>query len=77
MAPVAAAAAAHGVSPAQVVIRWHLQNGIIVFPKSNSRERMAENFDVFGFELSASELEAIDALDAGNRVGSDPDTATF
>ena len=47
------AAAAHGVTPAQAVIRWHLQNGIIVFPKTNSRERMAENFDVFGFELSA------------------------
>ncbi len=77
MPPVADAAAAHGVSPAQVVIRWHLQNGIIVFPKSNSRERMAQNFDVFGFELSAGELAAIDALDAGNRVGSDPDTATF
>ncbi len=77
MPPVADAAAAHGVSPAQVVIRWHLQNGIIVFPKSNSRERMAQNFDVFGFELSAAEITAIDALDAGNRVGSDPDTATF
>lgn len=77
MAPVAQAAAAHGVTPAQVVIRWHLQSGLIVFPKSNSRERMAQNFDVFGFELSASELAAIDALDAGNRVGADPDTATF
>ena len=77
MAPVAQAAAAHGVTPAQVVIRWHLQNGLIVFPKSNSRDRMAQNFDVFGFELSASELAAIDALDAGNRVGADPDTATF
>jgi 2,5-diketo-D-gluconate reductase A len=71
------AAAAHGVSPAQVVIRWHLQSGIIVFPKSNSAERMQQNFDVFGFELSADEMTALDALDAGNRVGSDPDTATF
>jgi 2,5-diketo-D-gluconate reductase A len=75
--PVADAAAAHGATPAQVVIRWHLQNGIIVFPKSNSRERMAENFDVFGFELSADEVAAIDALDRGQRVGSNPDTATF
>jgi len=74
---VADAAAAHGVSPAQVVIRWHLQQGIIVFPKSNSRERMAENFDVFGFELTDAEVAAIDALDRGQRVGSDPDTATF
>jgi len=71
------AAAAHGVSPAQVVIRWHLQSGIIVFPKTNSRERMAANFDVFGFELTAEEMAAIDGLDRGLRVGSDPDTATF
>jgi 2,5-diketo-D-gluconate reductase A len=71
------AAAAHGVAPAQVVIRWHLQNGIIVFPKSNAKERMAQNFDVFGFELTADEVAAIDAIDRGQRVGSDPDTATF
>jgi 2,5-diketo-D-gluconate reductase A len=77
MAPIAAAAQAHGVSPAQVVLRWHLQHRLIVFPKSNSRERMAQNFDLFGFELTAAELEAIDALDEGRRVGADPDTATF
>ncbi len=71
------AAAAHGVTPAQAVIRWHLQNGIIVFPKTNSKERMAENFDVFGFELSADEVAAIDAIDRGQRVGSDPEKATF
>lgn len=71
------AAAAHGVAPAQAVIRWHLQNGIIVFPKANSRSHMEENFDVFGFELSADEMAAIDALDRGQRVGSNPDTATF
>jgi 2,5-diketo-D-gluconate reductase A len=77
MAPIAAAAQAHGVSPAQVVLRWHLQHELIVFPKSNSRERMAQNFDLFGFELTAAELEAIDALDEGRRVGADPDTAIF
>ena len=77
MEPVASAAAAHGVSPAQVVIRWHLQNGLIVFPKSNSRERMAQNFDVFGFELTADELAAIDGLDQGMRVGADPEAAKF
>ena len=71
------AAAAHGVTPAQAVIRWHLQNGIIVFPKANSRSRMEENFDVFGFELTADEMAAIDALDRGQRVGSDPETATL
>ncbi len=71
------AAAAHGVTPAQAVIRWHLQNVIIVFPKTNSRARMEENFDVFGFELTAAELAAIDAIDRGQRVGSDPERATF
>jgi 2,5-diketo-D-gluconate reductase A len=71
------AAAAHGATPAQVVIRWHLQNGIIVFPKSSTRERIAENIDVFGFALTADEVAAIDALDRGQRVGADPDTATF
>jgi 2,5-diketo-D-gluconate reductase A len=72
-----AAAEAHGVTPAQVVIRWHLQNGIIVFPKTNRVERMKENFDVFGFELTADEMAAIDTLDDGTRLGPDPDTATF
>lgn len=71
------AATAHGATPAQVVIRWHLQHGIIVFPKSSTRERIVENFDVFGFELTDAEVAAIDALDRGLRVGADPDTATF
>lgn len=74
---VADAAAAHGATPAQVVIRWHLQHGIIVFPKSSTRERIVENFDVFGFELTDAEIAAIDALDRGQRVGADPETATF
>jgi 2,5-diketo-D-gluconate reductase A len=71
------AAAAHGVTPAQAVIRWHLQNGIIVFPKTNSRSRMEENIDVFGFELSPDEMAAIDAIDRGQRVGTDPEKARF
>jgi len=69
---VTAAAEAHGKTPAQVVIRWHLQTGNIVFPKSNRRERMAENFDVFDFELSNTELATITALERGGRVGSHP-----
>ena len=73
--PVQDAAAAHGVSPAQAVVRWHLQNGIIVFPKANSRSHMEENFDVFGFELTDAEMAAIDGLDRGQRVGSDPEKA--
>ena len=65
-------AAAHGRTPAQIVIRWHLQVGNIVIPKSNSRERMQENFDVFDFDLSPTELEAIAAIDENRRVGGDP-----
>lgn len=70
---VAEAAAAHGKSPAQVVIRWHLQRGHIVFPKSNRRERMAENFEVFDFELTDAEVEAITALEREGRVSAHPD----
>ncbi|MFF1634705.1 aldo/keto reductase [Leifsonia sp. NPDC058248] len=72
LAPIQSAAAAHGVQPAQVVLRWHLQTGNIVIPKSNRRERMAQNFDVFGFELSADEMSAIDAIDENRRVGGNP-----
>jgi 2,5-diketo-D-gluconate reductase A len=72
---VVAAADAHSKSPAQVVIRWHLQRGFIVFPKSVKRERIEQNFDVFDFELTAAEVAAIDALDpqdGSGRVGSHP-----
>lgn len=69
---VAGAAAAHGKSPAQVVLRWHLQNDNIVFPKSNSRARIAENLDVFDFELTDAEVAAISALERDGRVGSHP-----
>lgn len=71
--PIAGAAAAHGVSPAQAILRWHLQNGLVVIPKSNSRERMAQNFDLFGFELSADEVAAISALNQDHRSGGHPD----
>ncbi|QAY58607.1 aldo/keto reductase [Microbacterium protaetiae] len=67
--PIAVAAQAHGKTPAQVVLRWHLQHGYIVFPKSVHRERLAENLDVFGFELSDAEVAAIDALDPGDGSG--------
>lgn len=64
----------YGVSPAQVIIRWHLQNNVIVFPKSATPSRIAENFDVFGFELTAEEVAAITGLDRGEegRGGSHP-----
>ncbi|PFG31861.1 aldo/keto reductase [Paramicrobacterium agarici] len=70
---VVAAAEAHGKTPAQAVIRWHLQHGNIVFPKSNNAGRMAENFDVLDFTLTSDEMAGIDALERGQRVGSHPD----
>lgn len=70
--PVAAAAEAHGKSPGQVVIRWHLQHGCIVIPKSSKASRIAENFDVLDFALSVDEMAAIDALQTGERQGVDP-----
>ncbi|WIM70399.1 aldo/keto reductase [Corynebacterium suedekumii] len=68
------AAVAHGVSPAPVVLRWHLQNGIIVFPKSQTPARIRENIDIFDFELTDAEMSAITSLDEGEdgRVGSHP-----
>jgi 2,5-diketo-D-gluconate reductase A len=63
-----------GKTPAQVVLRWHIERGDIVFPKSVTPERIAENFDVFGFELGESEVDAIAELDRGERIGPDPDT---
>jgi diketogulonate reductase-like aldo/keto reductase len=72
---IAAIGQAHGKSPAQVMLRWHLQQGRSAIPKSTNPARIAENFDVFDFELSAEELASIDALDAGVRNGPDPDEA--
>ncbi|MDM7854742.1 aldo/keto reductase [Cellulomonas alba] len=68
-----AIAAAHGRTAAQVMLRWHLQQGRSAIPKSVNPARIAENFDVFGFELTPDELDAIDALDTGTRGGPDPD----
>jgi 2,5-diketo-D-gluconate reductase A len=67
-------AEAHEKTPGQVVIRWHLQLGNIVIPKSVTPERIVENFDVFDFHLTEAEMEQIKALDAGHRTGPDPDT---
>jgi diketogulonate reductase-like aldo/keto reductase len=64
--------AVHGKSAAQVVLRWHLQMGNVVIPKSVTPSRIRENLDVFGFELSAAELAEIDGLDQGRRYGPDP-----
>jgi diketogulonate reductase-like aldo/keto reductase len=64
----------HGKTPAQVVLRWHIQTGNIVIPKSVTPARIKENFDIFDFELSSDEVEAINGLDRGERTGADPMT---
>ncbi|MCC3297877.1 aldo/keto reductase [Arthrobacter sp. zg-Y916] len=61
-----------GRSAAQVVLRWHLQNGNTVIPKASSEDRMAANLDIFSFELSAEQMSALNELDCGRRTGSDP-----
>lgn len=71
-AEITSAAVAHGKSAAQVVIRWHLQHGTILFPKTSSRARLIENASVFDFELSADQMAAIDAMDAQQNFGPDP-----
>src|SRR3954447_3427369 len=62
-----------GRTPGQVVIRWHLQLGNVVFPKSVTQSRIEENLDVFGFTLTDDDMAAIEALDRGGRIGPDPD----
>jgi 2,5-diketo-D-gluconate reductase A len=67
-------AEAHGKTPAQVVLRWHVQIGNVVIPKSVTPQRIAENIDIFDLELSDGEIASITTLDRGERVGFDPDT---
>ncbi|RAX47398.1 aldo/keto reductase [Arthrobacter sp. AQ5-05] len=71
---VLAAAHAHGVGAAQVILRWHLQQGNVVIPKSVTASRMASNLDLFGFELDTVQLAALDALDRDGRTGPFPGT---
>jgi diketogulonate reductase-like aldo/keto reductase len=70
-------AEAHGKSPAQVMLRWHLQQGRSVIPKSTKPARIAENFDVFDFDLTDEQLAAVDALDTGKRGGPEPEAVTM
>ncbi|MGG7570524.1 aldo/keto reductase [Streptomyces sirii] len=72
---IARLAAKHGKTPAQVVLRWHVQLGNVVIPKSVTPSRIAENIDVFDFALDDADLTALAGLDTGNRLG--PDPATF
>lgn len=70
-------AKAHGRTPAQVMLRWHLQQGRSAIPKSTKPQRIAENFDVFDFELTGKQLTAIDGLDTGRRGGPEPADVTL
>lgn len=74
---ITALAEAHGKSPAQVMLRWHVQEGRSVIPKSVKPHRIAENFDIFDFELTADEVSQIDALDKGVRRGPEPESLTL
>lgn len=74
---IAQIAKATGKTPAQVIIRWHLQIGNIVIPKSVTPKRIEENFDVFDFELTADQVQQINGVDSGNRLGKDPVVADF
>jgi 2,5-diketo-D-gluconate reductase A len=74
---VTAVAEAHGRTPAQVLIRWHLQLGNIVIPKSVTPKRIVSNFDVFDFELSEHDMTSISSLGDGTRLGPDPRTFDF
>ena len=69
-------AQAHGKSPAQVAIRWSIQLGNVVIPRSGNPERIKENIDVFGFELTDDEMSQINGLDNGTRFREDPATYT-
>ena len=64
----------HGKTPVQVILRWHLQHGHVVIPRSSNAQRIAANIDVFDFELSAQELQAIAQLKQTGRLGPDPET---
>jgi diketogulonate reductase-like aldo/keto reductase len=66
-------AAKYGKTPAQVVLRWHIEHGLSVIPKSVRPHRIAENIDIFDFGMSADNVAAIDALDTGTRGGPDPE----
>jgi 2,5-diketo-D-gluconate reductase A len=67
----------HDKTIQQVTLRWHLQEGVIVFPKSSRKERLAENLDVFDFELDAEDMAMMVAMDSGSRVGTHPDDGNW
>lgn len=72
-ATITGIANAHGKEPAQVVLRWHIQSGLITIPKSSTPERIESNISIYGFQLSKDEMERIDGLNRDRRIGPDPD----
>ncbi len=64
-------------TPAQVVLRWHIENGLIVIPKSVNPQRIEENFNLFDFELTAEDMQQIESMNQDRRIGADPDLADF
>ena len=74
---IAQLAQTYGKPPAQVILRWHVQSGFIVIPKSAKPERIRENIALFDFELSENDMRAIEGMDWEQRIGADPDTASF
>jgi 2,5-diketo-D-gluconate reductase A len=74
---IVAIAETRGRTPAQVVLRWHVQRGDVVFPKSVNRSRMEENFALFDFELSEGDMATLTGLDRGERTGPDPDSFNY
>jgi 2,5-diketo-D-gluconate reductase A len=71
---ITALAQAHDRSPAQIVLRWHVQRGTVAIPRSTNPDRMAQNLQVFDFALSDTDMDALAKLDRANRLGGDPDT---
>lgn len=67
----------YGKTPAQVILRWHLQRGVYIIPRSSNRERLKSNFSLLDFELAEQDMEIINGLDTGKRMGADPDNFAF
>jgi 2,5-diketo-D-gluconate reductase A len=74
---IANLAGKYGKTAAQIILRWHVQSGFIVIPKSVKAERINENFALFDFELSEDDMREIERMDQGKRIGADPDMASF
>lgn len=74
---IVALAEKYGKSPAQIILRWDIQHEVVTIPKSATPSRIAENAQVFDFELSQDDMAVLDALDQGKRFGPDPDTFDF